>query len=94
MENVPPELIPILSTQFDVDIQDNWAAFYTALVQQLQYLIKYKTEHLMWVLYRIDVDEQKAMQALGGANAADKLSRLIVERQIQKWHTRQSFKSE
>ncbi len=81
----------MLSRQFDVDAPDDWQLFYDTLVNQIKELIKYRFEHLMWILYRIDVDETKAMDALSKPFAAQKLADLIVERQVQKWKTRKGM---
>lgn len=35
-----------------------------ALQHHIGYLFRYRTEKLLWILYRLDVDEQKLYQAL------------------------------
>ena len=58
-------------------------------------LINYDFEHLLSLLYRMDVDEKK-MRALlhqqQGSNASDLIARLILERQLEKIKYREQFK--
>lgn len=54
-------------------------------------------EHLLYMLYRIDVHEDKVrklMQAHKGENAAEVITDLIIDRQRQKIETRKIFHME
>lgn len=64
------------------------------LIEKLNYLLDHDFEKLLWILYRIDVSEQKAKQALSQESAeppAAVLADLIIGRQQQKLITRMQF---
>ena len=62
--------------------------------QKVEDLINRNFEKLTWILYRIDVDEEKLKNALKQNNpekAPEVIAELIIERQLQKAKTRQEF---
>ena len=65
-----------------------------ALAAKLSKLINEDFEGLLQLLYRIDVDEEKAKEALA-ENPLDKgpyvLAELIIERQMEKVRTREEY---
>jgi hypothetical protein len=64
------------------------------LMQHLAHLIDHNYERLVFLLYRIDVDESKMRSVLEqqqGKDAAGLIADLIIERQLQKIKTRQEF---
>lgn len=66
-----------------------------ALAQMIEGLIKNDFEALLFLLYRIDVSEQKVRQmmaATGGENAALTIAQLILDRQKQKLKWREIFR--
>ncbi|MBS1626089.1 MAG: hypothetical protein JSS76_00875 [Bacteroidetes bacterium] len=66
------------------------------LIRRIEELIDKDTEKLMWVLYRIDVSEQKVKEALAAntsANHAEVIADLIIARQIEKVKTRAEHSS-
>ena len=69
----------------------------TLLIDKLDFLINHNFEKLLWILYRIDVSEDKAKQALSlqsEKKPAELLADLIIERQIEKAKTRMKYKSD
>jgi hypothetical protein len=67
------------------------------LIDKLEFLLNNNFEKLLWILYRIDVSEEKAKQALAlqsEKRPAEILADLIIERQIEKAKTRQQYKSD
>lgn len=83
-ETITAELI---NTQFGLQIAENdFMQFRKKLVTEIEYLINHQFEKLLWLLYRIDVSEQKAKEQLTmyPDKAAEVLSDLIIERQMQK----------
>ncbi|MBU3713419.1 MAG: hypothetical protein FGM46_00555 [Ferruginibacter sp.] len=65
------------------------------LSQQINELILHDFEKVVQMLYRIDVSEQKLKNILKDRpdeNAGDLIAALMIERQIQKILSRQSFK--
>ena len=66
------------------------------LISEIANLIEHNMERLKWILYRIDVSEQKLQAALAENAPADApviIADMIIERQIQKAETRLKFKS-
>lgn len=64
------------------------------LILRIEELISKDTEKLMWILYRIDVNEKKVHEALmanSSLNYAEVLADLIIERQIEKARTRKQY---
>ncbi len=50
-------------------------------------------ERLLWILYRLDISEKKAIEALSLSAAPDlALADLVIERKLQKIQTRKQYK--
>ena len=67
------------------------------LIDKLDFLLNHDLEKLLWILYRIDVSEEKAKQALAlqsEKKPSELLADLIIERQIEKAKTRMKYKSD
>ena len=65
------------------------------LIDKLDFLLNNDFEKLLWILYRIDVNEEKAKAALAEKsekNPAEILADMIIERQIEKAKTRIEFR--
>ncbi len=63
------------------------SAFYQQLSEHINWMINNRFEELVQVLYRLDVDEKKLKILLSESedkNAADIITSLIIERQLQK----------
>lgn len=64
------------------------------LAQHINHLIQHDFEKLVFLLYRIDVNETKLIQLLDQSNNKDSgelIAKLIIERQLQKIKTRKEF---
>lgn len=92
--------IEILANQLQKDIQLEIAdrkshnEIRNALVDHINYLINHDFEKLVFILYRIDVNEKKMKELLAdqnGENAAMLITDLIIERQLQKIEGRKKF---
>jgi hypothetical protein len=87
-----PEVISLLSSYgIQISKEDNMQQQVT---QYLQYLLENDMSKLYALLYRIDINENKAKQAFGGGTPeiASKLCDLIVERLNQKIISRNKYK--
>ena len=65
------------------------------IIQKINHWIINDFDHLMYLLYRIDVHEDKVRSLLNkhkGENAAEIIADLIIDRQKQKIETRKQFK--
>ncbi|MFI5134400.1 MAG: hypothetical protein ACHQD9_00975 [Chitinophagales bacterium] len=73
------------------------ANFRLMLIDKLNFLLDHDFEKLLWILYRIDVPEEKANQALAEKSdhsPAEILADLIIARQIEKAKTRLQYSSD
>ncbi len=71
-----------------------FAEFRKFIIQKINHWINNDFEHLLYLLYRIDVHEDKVRKLLTahkGENAAEIITDLIIERQKQKIETRKLF---
>ena len=74
---------------------NSFEEFRKFIIQKINDWINNDFEHLLYLLYRIDVHEDKVrklMTAHKGENAAEIITDLIIERQKQKIETRKLFK--
>ena len=63
------------------------------LVKEIEYLLHSNMERLMWILYRIDIDERKLKKLLEQDDEtppAEIIANAIITRQIEKYHSRKS----
>ncbi len=73
---------------------NSFAEFRKFIIQKINNWINDDFEHLLYLLYRIDVHEDKVrklMQEHKGENAAEIITDLIIDRQKQKIETRKLF---
>ncbi|HYV95084.1 MAG TPA: hypothetical protein VE978_25135 [Chitinophagales bacterium] len=66
------------------------------LIDRIDFLLDHDFEKLLWILYRIDVSEEKAKAALAVTSEkrpAEVLADMIIERQIEKARTRTEFRN-
>lgn len=73
---------------------DSAVAFKATLTDIIAFLIDHNFEKLLWILYRIDVDEEKA-KALLSKHIPDEapaiLAELILQRQLKKEELKKQF---
>lgn len=73
----------------------SFEVFRKFIIEKINYWILNDFDHLMYMLYRIDVHEDKVRRLLKehqGENAAEIIADLIIERQHQKIESRKLFK--
>ena len=83
-------LLQDLSMELKTDHEESFNHIRNLLIEKLDQLIR-NPEKLFLLLYRIDVNEQKAKAALEEKDPATALADLIIHRQIQKARTRIEF---
>lgn len=85
----------------EIELQDNMViindqeVLKTKLMEVISYLIDHNFEKLILMLYRIDVDEEKAKTLLAKhlpESAPEILADLIIQRQIKKEEVKRTFK--
>jgi antitoxin component HigA of HigAB toxin-antitoxin module len=86
----------------DIELTNNMQSITTQaelkekLAQIISYLLDHDFEKLLWILYRIDVDEEKAKHLLSQHlpdQAPEILADLIIQRQIKKDELKKQFNS-
>lgn len=76
--------------------KDPWTVLRSILAEKIRYWIEKEPEKLKYVLYRIDVNEQKVMNVLAHGElteAIDSIAQMIIERQLEKVETRKKYAS-
>ena len=84
------ELTLILPATFD------WDDIQLLVKEKVEEMLQSDFQGLITLLYRIDVNESKLkemLEAQKGADAADIISALIIERQVQKAESRNAFRN-
>lgn len=93
-ENSQEALVRLLQESGEMEVQQ--PAWYQAIKAAVNDLINNDFDALLQLLYRVDVSEAKLrgmLQQLPGSDAADIITKLLVERQVQKIKSRQQFQS-
>ena len=80
-----------LSSETGLDIS-NFDKLKAWLAHEIQLLIDRDFHSFLNMLYRIDVDEQKAKEAFADKDPSMKLAELIIERELQKVESRRKYK--
>ena len=99
MEPINPDLIPILRQSMDIDLPENisFDLLKERLSSHINFLIQSDFQKLVSILYRVDVNESKLkhlLQENQGFDAANIITDLIVERQLQKIRSRQKHRND
>ena len=92
------ELVRIINKQVDIDLSEDISKneLQQKLTAFINELIVNDFQRLITILYRIDVDEKKLKRILlenAGTDAAEIITTLVIEREIQKIETRKQFGS-
>ncbi len=72
-------------------------ALLDALADRVAWLIEYRMEFLLSLMYRMDISEAKVNDALSPANPAPAnvaLARLVLDRQKERIRTKQQYKQD
>ena len=75
-----------------IELKDDWLKDFPAYIN---HLIDKDFEKLVFILYRIDVDEDLIKELLlhrGNENAGELIADAIIKRQLQKVETREKYK--
>lgn len=96
---VDKELIEVLNRQMDAGFHNTLSAgeLREKLIEFINHLIQKDFEKLVSILYRVDVNENKLktlLKASAGTDAAVLIADLILERELQKIKTRNTYKNQ
>lgn len=75
----------------------NEQELFDMLANHIAYMIEYRLEFLLSLMYRLDIDEAKVNEALSPSNevpANVALARIVLDRQKQRIFTKQFYKQE
>ena len=91
------ELIQIINKQTGIELSADISMeqLHEKLVIFINHLIQNDFQKLVFLLYKIDVDEAKLKRILkenAGKDTAEIIAQLIIERELQKIETRKLFK--
>lgn len=91
------EVIQSLQESLSVSLVGNtWEEMRQKVYERIQYLVVHDFKSLVDVLYRADVNERKLKQILSSnqdKDAAIIIGDLIIERQLEKWRSRNEFRA-
>lgn len=92
-----PAIIASVNKDFALTLPDTLTddALRAQLAVHINELILYRFDHLVQLLYRMDVSEKKLKQLLQdhrGTDAGDLIAGLVLEREQQKINSRQQFR--
>ena len=86
---IDESLLPATQSQ-----EEKFKAFRDLLIRRIEELAEKDMEKLLWILYRIDVNEKKLHRVLNETppeNFSATIADLIIERQMQKIESRKHF---
>jgi hypothetical protein len=98
MNNDSQEVFDIVSGNFELQKQDvlSYEELHYILSQRIRELLEKNVEKLVHILYRIDVNQKKTDDIFNNPSKDDialLLTDAVIERQLQKVHTRRKYKS-
>lgn len=99
MEQINKDLIPILRQSLEIDLPENisFDLLKERISSHINLLIQFEFQKLVYILYRVDVSESKLKHLLKenqGFDAANIITELIIERQLQKIRSRQEHRND
>lgn len=97
MENEVIVIREALSGDFNLGECSSLAALQERLAVEIDHLIQADFHRLIAFLYRLDISERKLKQSLEentDQDAGTLIAGLVMERQLEKFRTRQQFKSQ
>jgi hypothetical protein len=98
MNNDSQEVFDIVSGNFELQKQDvlSYEELHNILSQRIRELLEKNVEKLVHILYRIDVNQKKTDDIFNNLSKDDialLLTDAVIERQLQKVHTRRKYKN-
>lgn len=91
----PQELLEAAAREMGIEVKDRPAVSEQLLTDRINEMLQNDFSRLVALLYRIDVNEDRLRELLKvqpGRDAAVIITRLILERQLQKINSRQRYR--
>jgi hypothetical protein len=97
MSTINPDLVPAINQSLEINLPENAGLeeLREKLSAHINNLVNHDFEKLVFLLYRIDVDEARMRALLShkeGEDSPGLIADLIIERQLQKIQSRQHFR--
>lgn len=98
MLSEPQEVFDIVSANFELQKRDviSLEDLHYILTQRIGELLDKSIEKLVYILYRIDVNQRKTDEIFNNPSKeeiASLIADAVIERQLQKVHTRNKFRN-
>ena len=99
MAQINTDLLPVLRQSLEIDFPENisFELLKERLSSHINFLIQSDFQKLASILYRVDVSESKLKNLLKenqGFDAANIITDLIIERELQKIRSRQEYRND
>jgi len=99
MAQINTDLLPVLKQSLEIDLPENisFELLKERLSSHINFLIQSDFQKLASILYRVDVSESKLKNLLKenkGFDAANIITDLIIERELQKIRSRQEYRND
>jgi len=99
MEKINTDLIPMLRQSLEIDLPESisFDLLKERVSSHINFLIQTDFQKLVSILYRVDVNESKLKHLLKenqGLDAANIITELIIERQLQKIKFRNEYRND
>ena len=99
MAQINTDLTPVLRQSLEIDLPENisFELLKERLSSHINFLIQSDFQKLASILYRVDVSESKLKNLLKenkGFDAANIITDLIIERELQKIRSRQEYRND
>jgi len=99
MAQINSDLLPVLRQSLKIDLPENisFELLKERLSSHINFLIQSDFQKLASILYRVDVSESKLKNLLKenkGFDAANIITDLIIERELQKIRSRQEYRND
>ena len=92
-DHILEEAAHSLQNDWDIRLPENYSeeSILKLLADRIVQVLERGPETFFQLMYRLDISEKKLTAVLNDDNVADKIARLIYDRQVQKIKSRQNF---
>lgn len=93
-DDILEEAAHSLQTDWGITFPENYSeeSILKILADRIVQVLERGPENFFQLMYRLDISEKKLTAVLNDDDVADKIARLIYDRQVQKIRSRQAFK--
>jgi len=94
-DNITHEIADILKRDWELSLPDivSEEEILKRLAKRIEALVERGAENFFQLMYRLDISEKKLNEVIHGEDVANKIARLIYDRQLQKIKSRELFRN-